>query len=242
VRADLRTRYRRSFLGLGWSLLQPITMTIVLCAVFHGLFGNEIQDYAPYLLTGLCFWNALTSIASGGCNCLYQAETYIRQHPAPIGIYPLRAVLGASFHFLAALLVAVALTWSLRGFSNVQALYCLVPALAILLVAGWSLAVLTGVANVYFPDTLHLVEVSLQVLFYMTPIIYPASMLEGKGMGWLVRYNPLASLVELIRAPILEGQPASAATYAVALLTMLSMLGAASLVLLKYERRLIFHM
>lgn len=242
VRADLRTRYRRSFLGLGWSLLHPIAMTIVLCTVFHGLFGVEIQDYAPYLLTGLCFWNAFTTVAIGGCGCLYQAENYIRQHPAPIGIYPLRTVLGAGFHLLSALVVALTLTWSFQGFDNLAALYCLVPAFALLLVAGWSLAVLTGIANIYFPDTQHLVEVSLQLLFYATPIMYPPRLLQDKGLGWLVSYNPLANLVQLIRAPILDGQPASAATYGIALLTMLAMLGAATFVLLKLERRLIFQM
>jgi ABC-type polysaccharide/polyol phosphate export permease len=242
ARADLRSRYRRSFLGLGWSLLHPIMMTIVLCTVFHSLLEVEIQEYAPYLLTGLCFWNTLTNVAGGGCSCLYQAETYIRQHPAPIGIYPLRTVLGAGFHFLVALAVALVLTWSFQGFTNLAALYCLAPALVILAVSFWSLAVLTGVANVFFPDTQHLVEVGLQLLFYMTPIMYPARLLEDIGMAWLVSYNPLASLVQLVRAPILEGQPASGATYGVALATMLAMFGAASLVLAKYERRLIFHM
>ncbi|MBI3465058.1 MAG: ABC transporter permease [Planctomycetes bacterium] len=242
VRADLRTRYRRSFLGLGWSLLHPIAMTIVLCTVFHGLFDVAVEEYAPYLLTGLCFWNALTAIAIGGCGCLYQAENYIRQHPAPLAIYPLRTVLGAGFHFLVALLVAVVLTWSLRGFDNVAALYSIVPALVILVVAGWSLAVLTGIANVYFPDTLHLVEVVLQLMFYATPIIYPPRLLADKGLGWLVSYNPLANLVQLLRAPILDGQPASAATYAIAVLATLAILGAATLALKKLERSLIFHM
>ena len=86
VRADLRSRYRRSFLGLGWSLLQPIAMTVVLCVVFRGLMDVNIQEYAPYLLSGLCFWYALMAVAVGGCASLYQSEQYIRQHPAPVRI------------------------------------------------------------------------------------------------------------------------------------------------------------
>src|SRR5262245_57887713 len=57
VHMDLRTRYRRSFLGIGWSLLHPIAMTAILCAVFARIFNENVSDFAPYLLAGLCCWN-----------------------------------------------------------------------------------------------------------------------------------------------------------------------------------------
>ena len=96
VRNDLRSRYRRSLLGLGWSLLQPIAMTVVLCAVFAGVFNFSLQKYAPYLLSGLTFWGFVSAAAIGGCHCFVQGEAYIRQHRAPLAIYPLRTTLGAA--------------------------------------------------------------------------------------------------------------------------------------------------
>ena len=89
VRVNLRRCYRHSILGLGWSLLLPLSMTVVLCTVFATLFDVEVRTFAPYLLAGLTVWNFLTSVMTQGCQSFLQGESYIRQHPAPLAIYPL---------------------------------------------------------------------------------------------------------------------------------------------------------
>src|SRR5262245_1175215 len=94
VKNDLRTRYRRSILGLGWSLVRPIAMTVILCAVFRRLFHrDDVWSYAPFLLSGLAVWDYVVTATKQGCHSFFQGESYIRQHPAPIAIYPLRTVL-----------------------------------------------------------------------------------------------------------------------------------------------------
>ena len=102
VRMDLRTRYRRSVLGIGWSLLQPLAMTAVLCLVFSQIVGITVKDYVPHLLTGLVCWNFLVGCALQGCQSFFQGESYIRQCPLPLAIYPLRTTIGACFHFIMA--------------------------------------------------------------------------------------------------------------------------------------------
>src|SRR5713101_250064 len=159
VKMDLRTRYRRSVLGLGWSLLHPISMTIILCTVFGQIFHLPVATYGPYLMAGLACWNFIMGSALGGCQCLFQGESYIRQHPAPLAIYPLRTALGGAIHFCLALMVVVTLSWILNGFGNLRALISLVPAIGLLLIMAWSIAVLASFANVYFQDTQHLTEV-----------------------------------------------------------------------------------
>ena len=67
VRMDLRTRYRRSVLGLGWSLLHPIAMTAILCLVFAGLFRADIHQYVPSVLAGLACWNYILFVTLQGC-------------------------------------------------------------------------------------------------------------------------------------------------------------------------------
>src|SRR5277367_1000171 len=118
VRMDLRTRYRGSVLGLGWSLLQPLAMTAILCTVFHGLFDQDIKFFMPYLMAGLAFWSFLVSVTVGGCQCFHQGQAYIRQFPAPMAIYPLRTVLGSAFHLVVALLLAIALAAAVHGLPN----------------------------------------------------------------------------------------------------------------------------
>jgi ABC-type polysaccharide/polyol phosphate export permease len=244
VRMDLRTRYRRSFLGMGWSLLQPLAMTGILCLVFGFLMRENIRDFGPYVLSGLVTWSYLLGCVLQGCQCLYRGESYIRQYPAPMAIYPLRTALGGMVHFLIALLVVVGLRWAFLGFGNLPSLAFLLPSLVVLFLIGWSLAVLAGFANVFFQDTQHLCEIGFQILFYATPIIYRADMLRNSShdFRWVADVNPVFSVLELVRQPLYKGQPPDLFTLTVAGATALVLVGAAVLTLARHERQLIFRL
>ena len=242
VRNDLRNRYRRSVLGIGWSLLHPILMTTVLCLVFCPLFHVDYRQFAPFLLAGLAFWNYLVCTATQGCHCFFQGESYIRQQAAPLAIYPLRTALGTAIHGMAALVVAIVFSWCMHGFGNLPALVSLIPTLCLMFLLGWSLALCCGITNVIFQDTQHLVEVLFQILFYLTPIMYPAKTLTERNMEWLVKYNPLAAFLELLRAPILEGRFPPWSSYLTALGMVVVLLGLATWALTRLERRLIFYL
>ena len=244
VKMDLRTRYRRSILGMGWSLLHPIAMTTILCIVFHSVFKKDITDYAPFLFAGLATWNYIQQTTMSGCQCFFQGESYIRQHPAPLAIYPLRTALGGTIHFLLALIVTLLLTGYCKGLHNwsAQALLSLIPAILLLFILAWSTAVLAGFANVHFQDTQHLAEVAFQILFYATPIIYELKELKSNYVSRLVGWNPLVSLIALIREPIVEGHLPSPHTYGIALGTVAVLTVAASVTLWRLQRRLIFHL
>jgi lipopolysaccharide transport system permease protein len=242
VRMDLRTRYRRSVLGMGWSLLQPIAMTAILCTVFAKLFQQPIAEYGAYVLAGLALWNYIMAVTTHSCLCFFYAESYIRQYPAPLGIYPLRSALGGAIHFLIALGVVIATAWVFKGFGNLRALVSLVPTLLLLLVFGWATAVLMGFATVFFKDTQHLSEVAFQILFYATPVLYKPEMLAQRGMGWLVAYNPLAAFMQLIREPVLEGRFPAWSAIALATATVLATTIAAVFTLWRLQNKLIFRL
>lgn len=241
VRMDIRTRYRGSWLGAGWSLLHPLAMSAVMCVVLHRLFGIDVAVYLPSVLAGFVVWQFGTACTITGCNSLVAGEAYIRQFPAPMGIYPLRTTLAASFHLMIALAVVTVGNGFLNGFHPGSVVTAL-PSLPMLLVFGWSVGVLAGFANVYFPDVQHLTEVSLQLLFYMTPIMYPPELLQKRGVGWLLNYNPVAALIETVRAPILGQGPPPLATYATAMGLVLFTFTAAALTLKRFERRVIFQL
>lgn len=248
VRNDLRSKYRRSMLGLGWSLLQPLATALVLGTVFAGIFDLDPTTYGMYLIIGLCFWNYLSGVANLGCTSMLAGESYIRQYPAPMAIYPLRTVLGAAIHFSVALGFLIVVSWCMYGFGNLLALTSLVPTMLLLLIFGWSLAALMGLANVYFHDTQHLVEVALQILFYATPIIYLPEMLEEKASAvgnaavWMINANPLGAFVMLLRQPLQEATFPSGQTFLVAAILTTLTAGGATLALSRLERRLIFHL
>lgn len=242
VRVDLRKCYRHTTLGLGWSLLHPVAMTVVLCTVFSKLFNADIRTYAPFLLSGLTLWNFMTAVMTQGCQSFFQGESYIRQHPAPLAIYPLRATLGTGIHLMLGLGVVLAFVWCFRGFANVPALVSLVPTLLLVFVFAWSLAICMGVVNVLFQDTQHLIQVLLQVLFYVTPVMYPADVLRERKLSWVVNFNPLSAFLELVRLPMVEAQFPSLSAYGMALATTVLVTAGAFLLLSRYERRMIFYL
>ncbi len=242
AKLDLRKRYRRSALGLGWALVQPVLTACVLCVIFSGAFKVGFREHFPFVLSGLCFWNFFTTAVNQGCGCIYWSETYIRQHRAPMAIYPLRIVLPAAFHFLVAIVPVLVLVWMLTGVGSLTALLSLPLTFALLLVFGWSVVTICGLVNVYFPDTQQLCDVSLQILFYGTPIIYRPEMLHGRGLGWLVDYNPLAAFIELVRTPVLQGVPPSSAAFVFVAGIVVVVFLLAVLTLATLERRVIFQL
>jgi lipopolysaccharide transport system permease protein len=243
VKMDLRTRYRRSILGMGWSLLNPIAMTIVLCTVFHSLFHLPIREYALYLMTGLATWQYVLNVSKDGCQCFFLGEQYIRQHPAPLAIYPLRTALGGTVHFIMALTVVLCLAAYFNGgFPGPAQFLCLAPGVLLLFILGWSLAVLTGSFNVMFQDTQHLADVGFQILFYATPIMYKLDSLKDHPLTRLMAYNPLVAFLQMIRAPILDNRVPDVTTYATAIISVTVLASAASLMLVRQQKRLIFYL
>jgi lipopolysaccharide transport system permease protein len=251
VKMDLETRYRRSVLGLGWSLLHPIALTLIVYTVFHTLFRADLQNYALYVLTGLIVWNYLTSVTTQGCQCFLQAEAYIRQYPTPLAVFPLRTALGGMIHLLLAMAVVLAVAAFTDSWPGPVPLVSLVPGLLLLFALAWSMALLAGFANVLFRDTEHLVQIAFQILFYATPIIYPAEMLKDYRFGWIMQYHPLAVFLSLVREPVygrldssgrLVAQVPNLTTYAIACGTLLLVSAAAAFVLNRLQRQLIFYL
>lgn len=244
VKLDLRERYRRSVIGIGWSLLRPVLSAVILCMVLQRIFHcADWWIYTPELLAGLVCWDFIVGATKQGCHCFLRGESYIRQQPAPLAIYPLRAALGEMIHFLMALGVVLAMVWCLQGFRNVPALIYLIPTLVLVFFFAWSLALLAGAANVYFQDVQHLTDVGFQVLFYLTPIIYRPEDLGDGRLGFVVKHcNPLVPFLRLFRETILEGQRPAMATFAAAAAVVTLLITAAACICARMERRLIFHL
>jgi len=241
VHNDLHTRYRRSFLGIGWSMARPIGMTIVFCVIFPSLLNVDRGEYAPFVLVGLTCWQFLTETILAGCQTFRTGAAYIRQQRVPLAIFPLRTTLGAAFHMGLALMLGLAVTWFLKGPIFLPVLWTIVPSLILMFILGWALATVAGLANTHFPDTCHLLELVLQFLFYLTPIIFrPGHVgLHGRA-SWIVDLNPLWSVLELVRQPVLYGQLPPAYNVGVALAFVAAMVALAVICLKKLERTLVF--
>jgi lipopolysaccharide transport system permease protein len=243
VRLDLRLRYRRSVLGVGWSLLNPIAMTVVFTVVFSNLLGSGAWDYAPSLLTGMAVWGFLKEAATVGSRALISNESYIRQSPLPYTLYPLRTVFGQAIHTAIALVVVVGLLMILQQSARpLLMLPAIVPGLVLAFLAAWGVATIAAFVNVYFQDTQHLLEVAAQIGFFLTPIIYPRSVLDNQGLSWVVDLNPVTLFLDLIRAPLLTGEapPAALLLTTTGVTAGLGLLAAGTTAWL--QKRVVFHL
>lgn len=206
--------------------------------------SGDTWSYAPYLLSGLALWDYITTATKQGCQCFFHGESYIRQQPTPIAIFPLRTALTESFHFLIAVLVLFGFAYYANGMTNLFALASLIPTFALFFILIWSLATLAGFANVYFQDTQHLIDVLFQIVFYATPIIYyPKDLGEGSRLYALVTTcNPLVPFFQLFREPILYGQWPGLEVYLTALLIVSFISSFAILLCARLQRQLIFQL
>jgi ABC-type polysaccharide/polyol phosphate export permease len=174
-------------------------------------------------------------------------EAYIRQSPIPYTVYTLRTMLGQAIHSLIALGVVVALIgiFSSRLAGDTPVLLrvvAVIPGLLLLFLAAWAATTISAFATVYFHDTQHLLEVAAQILFFLTPIMYDRSLLDGKGLGWLVDANPVYWLMELARTPLLKGNLPTAEMYLAGGGVTVALVGLAAGTVAWLQKRVIFHL
>lgn len=251
VRLDLRLRYRRSVLGIGWSLLYPIAMTAVYVMVFGTILGDgDIPNYAPRLLLGMAIWSFFRDATVSGCRALIANEAYIRQCPLPYGIYPLRTILGQSIHSAIALAVAMVVVVLFKSNWSASVVYTapftvfwsVIPAVLLGILLAWALATIFAFANVYFQDTQHILEIGAQLLFFLTPIMYKREVLEKRGLGFLIDLNPVNLFLDLIRDPLLTGHPPTLSLYLTAAATTAVFTALAAGTIAWLQKRVIFHL
>jgi len=243
VQLDFRLRYKRSWLGGGWSLIHPIAMAAAYVVVFSGVLMQSPASYATTLLLHLAVWGFFRDSAVGGCLALISHESYIRQHPLPFGLYPLRFVIGYAIQALFALAVAIAAVVMVDGNPDkLGMLWAVVPALVMVFVAGWAVATIVSFAQVHFHDTQHLLEIGAQILFFLTPIVYPPSLLVSKGLGWMVRFNPLNLYLELVRYPLTTGELPQAKLYLYGVVCTLMLVSLAAATASRFQKKVVFHL
>jgi lipopolysaccharide transport system permease protein len=246
VSMDLRVRYRKSFLGIGWSLLNPIVMTVVFCVVFAKWLGNgDWRTAAPYYLSGIAIWEFVKQAAIQGSMTFVRNESYIRQSPLPLGIYTLRTTLGQLVHFgisLSVVLLSAIILNQTDHLTPFYSIWAVIPGILLLLIFGWAVGACFAFMNVYFHDSMHIAEVIFGIFFFLTPIIYRKQMLIDNGYKWLLDINPVVAFLDLIREPLLTGLPPSVEAMAKAMGFTLVAVSLALALFAKCERKLIFHL
>jgi lipopolysaccharide transport system permease protein len=248
VQMDLRVRYRKSILGLGWSLVTPLMMTAVFCVIFARMLPPDSQDWrsaAPYYLISIAIWDFIKQAAVQGSHTFIRNESYIRQSPLPLAVYCLRTSLGTAVHFCISVLVFLTVASVLNPKDVLMPFYALWAALIglmLLFIFCVAFASICSFMNIYFHDTQHIVEVVFGIAFFMTPILYDKKNLIDRGYWWIAEFNPAVMFFDMIRDPILTGSVPPLLVFMKAIAATVIMSFMAVLTFQKCERTLIFHL
>lgn len=214
---DVRQRYRRSTLGPFWITLSMGIMVLALGLLYGQIFGQDLHEYLPFLAAGFVVWGLISTMILGGSQAFIAAEGTIRQLNAPVSIYAFRQVWSSLIAFAHNIWIFVAVAWWYGAQPDWDTLW-MVPALGLLLINGLWITLLFGLLSARFRDVPLIVESVVQVLFFMTPVIWRPEMLPDRAL--LLHLNPFYHMVEILRQPMLGHAPAGENWVAVALITV----------------------
>jgi len=199
----MKLLYKRSALGVAWTLINPLLQLAVFAFVFQLVLPVEIPDYASFTFTGLLVWNWFQT-------CLFQAtgvitanRALIRQPGFPIAILPVVTTTTGLVHFLLAL--PILLIFLLLAGIELKPVILYLPILQALQFAlTVSLAYVLAALNVTFRDTQHTLGVVLQLFFYLTPIFYDIKNVPA-NFQFFYNLNPMVHIVTAYRSVLIQG-------------------------------------
>jgi lipopolysaccharide transport system permease protein len=201
----LATRYRGSVLGFLWSILNPLSLMAVYVLVFHYYMKSSmVDDYPIFLFCGLLPWVWTSSALAEGTSSIASSGHLITKSIFPPQILPYVAVQTTLVNLLLSLpLLVVLMVWWDRAVPITALLLPFVLALHLTFLFGATL--LLSSLNVLYRDVQHLVGSLLGFLFFLSPIVYPASIIPAH-LQWTLTINPFALFTEVYHAVLFSGQ------------------------------------
>jgi ABC-2 type transport system permease protein/lipopolysaccharide transport system permease protein len=231
---DILQRYRRSTLGPLWLTASMAIMIVALGILYSQLFKTPINEFLPFLCVGLLIWNFLASFLTEGGSLFVGSESYIKQVRLPYSVYVFRSSWSKLIVFAHNFIIyfAVILYFQLwPGFGLLLA----IPGFLLVLLNGTLVSLSIGILSARFRDIPQLVNSLVQIVFFITPIMWKPDLLEGRG--YIATANPLFHLIEIVRAPLLGNVPTIGNYLAVAIITLVNA-GVAGAFFIRFRSRI----
>ncbi len=206
VLKGIRLKYRRSYLGIIWSLIEPILTTIVLTIVFGTLFGNTQKTFPLYIITGRLMYSFFQEGTKNACRSIRANAGMIKKVYVPKYFYPLSGILFNFVIFLISLLVLIPMCIYTKT-APTWRIWQVVPAIVYLLVLTIGMGLILATLNVFFRDIEYLWNVALLMIMYLSAIFYYPEKLLKSGWFWILKYNPVFCIIDLARSGLLSTEP-----------------------------------
>ena len=240
VKKDFVNKYRKTTLGIAWSLISPLGLVLIIGTVFALVLDRPFKSFIPFVFSGLMPWIFISSCAQSGTNAFLAAQGYIKQTRTPIEIFPLRVALGEYFTLLFSL-SAYFIIYAFISPENFSVKMLLViPALLVWALFGMAIATISGICNTYVRDYAPLQSLLIQGLFYVTPITWTPDILGDKGLSIIYSVNPIYYMMDILRGTLLGTSEINLESWLIAILTTCILCFIAIYMMSKIKRRIVF--
>jgi ABC-type polysaccharide/polyol phosphate export permease len=224
IRRNIVTRYKRSVLGIAWTMLNPLLMMMAMALVFSQIFTSAVRYYPIYILTGLLLWSFFSQTSTAVMTELLWGGSVLQRIYVPRTIFAFSALGTGLVNFVLSL-VPLLLLMIVFGAPLTAALFWLPAAMALVALFALGLGLFLSTLAVQFGDVVEMYGFLLTPWLYLTPIIYPIDIIPAENR-WLFLLNPMYYFVEVFRAPIRDGQlPDPSLILVAAALAVSSLLG-----------------
>lgn len=201
VKKGIKLKYRRSYLGIVWSLLEPILTTIVLTIVFGTLLGRGGRDFPLYILCGRLLYSFFSASTKSAARSIRSNASMIKKVYVPKYLYPMASVLFNFIIFLISLVVLIPLDIYGKVGVSLRWLLLIVP-LLLLLILTFGVGMILATITVFFRDMEYLWDVCLMIIMYTAAIFYYPEKILASANSWILSLNPLYCIIDIFRSCI----------------------------------------
>ena len=197
VARDIKIKYRRSVLGVLWTLLNPLFMMIILSVVFSSIFKYDIENFPLYILSGQVIFNFFNDATTSSMTSIIGSAALIKKVYVPKYLFVVSRVFSSFINLMAAFTALIFVMVAMRAELHWTVILAVFP-LTMIVTFSLGMGMLLAALTVKFRDIMHLYSVFMTGLMYLTPVIYPMSILP-EPVRLVVSLNPLTNIVEMFR-------------------------------------------
>ena len=201
VKKEIKLKYRRSYLGIFWTLLEPILTTAVLAFVFGYVLGKSDPQFPVYILTGRLLYTFFSNSTKAAMKSIRSNSAMIKKVYVPKYIYPFSSVLSNYVIFLISLIVLFFAAIIFNVMPTLYLIQIILPML-FLLVLALGFGMILATMAVFFRDLEYLWSVALMIIMYLSAIFYKVDILNLGEKGWLLYLNPLYVIIDNFRSAV----------------------------------------
>ncbi|RYZ75673.1 MAG: ABC transporter permease [Proteobacteria bacterium] len=225
VGRNLKIKYRRSVLGILWTLLSPLSLVGIYYFVFKTILKVESPNYLAYLVSGILPWAFFSQTILEGMESISGNSGLVSKIPVPLQVFPLVGMLTNLVTLIFALPIMITVSVS-SGILLGPSLLLLPVYICGVALISYTFALSLGLMFVYFQDLKHITGLAIQLWFYATPVLYHSTMIPAK-YGWILYANPVATAFIAIHQILTEGTwPPISLLFATFIWTVISLIGA----------------